>query len=277
MDDWMQKFEKLYLQGNAKEAFDLRQKHLPPKLYRYRSCQSSKDLLRRINEMEGFIHFSNPSELNDPFESCCLCGNDAEDFEAFLSSHMISTKRSILNDEIRTKLIEHSVNGLYDETNKFIRAGSRIACFSTEKDNVALWAHYADQFKGFCFEYHIEDLIKQDWNRILYPVLYKNTLPDLMAHIKKPSLLSPYVCINKLNVWSYEHEWRLFFDARNLSRDENIIERKFTVPFCKPRRILIGSRIDPKLKEFITKSAKLLGINPILMVPTPRGLCEHKL
>lgn len=67
MDDCMQEFEKLYLQGNAKEAFDLRQKHLPPKLYRYRSCQSSKDLHRRVDEMKGFIHFSDPSELNELF------------------------------------------------------------------------------------------------------------------------------------------------------------------------------------------------------------------
>jgi hypothetical protein len=39
-------------------------------------------------------------------------------------------------------------------------AGVRISCFSETGDNLLMWAHYADGLRGFCIEFHEEELIR---------------------------------------------------------------------------------------------------------------------
>ena len=102
-----------------------------------------------------------------------------------------------------------------------------IVCFSEVWDNLLMYAHYADSFRGFCVEYNLEFMAKYVPLTYLFPVLYQNR-PSKLARITELSeqvdrvsnaltngklnllkiddLVSYF--IHKSDIWEYEKEWR---------------------------------------------------------------------
>lgn len=101
-------------------------------------------------------------------------------------------------------------------TEKFL-----VSCFTTEKDNILMWSHYANNHKGFCIEY---DLSKAKYNYLnlnkeernifdnLFPVIYSGTRKEIIDYnFNGDTFLSWYLLglLRKYHVWSYENEWRI--------------------------------------------------------------------
>ena len=64
-----------------------------------------------------------------------------------------------------TKLDKH-----FEPLNE-ITKNIRIACFTTKNNNILMWSHYADNHRGVCIEYDIENFLSK---KDTYPISFQN-------------------------------------------------------------------------------------------------------
>lgn len=140
-----------------------------------------------------------------------------------------------------------------------------VACFSEVWDNLLMYAHYTDSFKGFCLEYDFKKMIGpipyffpvlyQEKPSSIAKMLYLSELIDRSTHaitnrkinlLKIDDLVSYF--IHKSDIWSYEREWRFIvpishfngcFKSANLYDEYHIIEN-----FDCVSAIYLGAKID---------------------------------
>lgn len=156
------------------------------------------------------LSFSNPKRFNDVFEGMVL----STDLE-------LKETRDIIE--------------------KVCKSVS-ISCFSETWDNVLMFSHYADSFKGYCLEYDIslaED-VRHDYYEHFFPVLYQSK-PVKLAQMRQLSegidkvisarsnnkenftkvddIISYF--IHKADIWEYEKEWRYIIPVSDFSVFQN--------------------------------------------------------
>jgi hypothetical protein len=91
----------------------------------------------------------------------------------------------------------------------FIECG--IGCFSTIRDNVLMFSHYADHHRGLCVGFDTRKLVKsmetpkEHLRADIRPVWYFSVMPRLDIKTE------PAICATcKHDIWRYEKEYRLF-------------------------------------------------------------------
>ena len=160
------------------------------KFYKY--CNDGDNTIKNIEN--NTLPFKKYSEFNDPFEGISICDNKED-------------KR-------------------YMNT---IRDNAMISCLSETKNNILMFAHYSNSFKGICIEYDLS-LLSNEMSYILnyfFPVIYakkpsdlknknilnngiKRTLgayeKDKISLVKLDDIISYF--IHKADLWAYEREWR---------------------------------------------------------------------
>lgn len=218
------------------------------KLKFYKYCNAEYYAIRNIEK--GTLAFKKCSEFNDPFEGIALTVDE--------------------NDK---KYLD------------IIRDNAMITCLSEKKNDLLMFAHYADSFKGFCIEYDLsllEDSIYQKITSYFFPVIYapkpedlryKNILSEyILNHIKaieehKLSLkklddITLYF-VHKAKIWEYENEWRFIvtldqyrnaFDIFGNVNSKVILFKDFD---CISS-IYLGLNIAEDKKEHITEIVKRL-------------------
>ena len=82
----------------------------------------------------------------------------------------------------------------------------RICSFTTKKENLLFWSHYADSHKGFCVEYDATV------NPISYAfkVQYNDEYPEV-KYPGPPNALGFKPALIKSEEWEYEEEYRIVF------------------------------------------------------------------
>ena len=95
-------------------------------------------------------------------------------------------------------------------TNELIQDRVGIFCVSEDVDNFPMWAHYADNAKGFVVEYkNLEVLFCGDGTKMLNQIqevdYYGAERPAVSL---KPDKLNALI-FSKQGKWSYETEWRV--------------------------------------------------------------------
>ena len=82
----------------------------------------------------------------------------------------------------------------------------RISSFTTKKENLLFWSHYADSHKGFCVEYDSTVLPISYAFRVQYQDEYpKANYPS------PPNALGFKPALIKSRAWEYEEEYRIIF------------------------------------------------------------------
>ncbi len=133
----------------------------------------------------------------------------------------------------------------------------RICSFSSVCDSNPMWAHYADDYKGYCVGYDIKSL-HNDLTDLLFPVRYvdeKLEIDDTFFYgnnVNKSFLIDSLT--RKSKQWSYENEWRLLL----LAQDKNLIQK---VKLPNPTKIIVGKNITKENQD------KIMQISEGLKVP----------
>lgn len=195
--------------------------YYPDYLYKFLSLDDNDELnkLKFNTLLSKSIYFSKIEQLNDPFE--------------FLSMTAVEERLKLGNE---TFLL--SLNRLLSEfkNNRF------IACFTNSiEDNIAMWAHYTNNHKGFCCKYRIvskkaDNLI--NFSKVAYskhPFYLDRYHLNLQlagsfssSYMKKNELRKIQVfnlmynnllCSYKHISWSYENEYRIHQIIDNESKD----------------------------------------------------------
>lgn len=189
-------------------------------LYKFRSLSGqSREWVTKIF-LENQIKFSNPEELNDPFD----CRPDVT-FKAppdELKNHfdnLFKEKAPLMPRRERRQKVNAAVRevirggGRGPAADKFMQrmltSGRFPGVFSLcqEWDHVLMWSHYADSHAGIClrFEASSEDSYFGRAQRIVY----QEDRPE--ANIVKDDewTFARKCLLTKASSWAYEKEWRI--------------------------------------------------------------------
>lgn len=228
-------------------------------LYRFMPV-NSKDtkFLEHLFILRKLYH-SLPSGFNDPFEgkphfTMENSKNNASDIRQHLKkvarNRGLSRKNAetLINNSMKDPRfipdsIEKSTSKIFNEL--------RICSFTTNKENLLFWSHYANSHKGICIEFDASILpisfaYKVEYSNI-YPEITYPVPPDERAF--KPALV-------KAKIWAYENEYRTMFlpKAMRLPNDgESLLLDSSTI-----KNVYMGAEISDEDKQavldVITKS-----------------------
>jgi len=168
-----------------------------------------------------------------------------------------------------------------------IRERTKMVCLSESIKSPLMWAHYADNHKGFAIGYDFRNNeITQCSNcpnrscsniklGTIYPVIYSDNRYDATEYgqwivrqqinrtiglpteeLYGDSFLFTKAALHKSNDWSYENEWRIICSTPNLA-----VEQKDRYPIKKPPiAIYFGSQIPNFYRKILIHIADEKGI-----------------
>jgi hypothetical protein len=179
------------------------------------------------------------------------------------------------------------MNFISGQMRDLVRRGSKIACLSENINSIVMWAHYADNHKGFALEYDFKNNSASECNKCdkrkecddkvyaeIYPIIYGNKRFDgsELANflVGMPfSIINAYkvnyydiladksvfekMLLHKSKEWSYEKEWRIICPYNKQNQDNIKL-------FYKPKAIYYGMRIPPTDKKKLSELAIEKGI-----------------
>ncbi len=204
-----------------------------------------------------------------------------------LDEHTIS---NVLGDFLNS--FENVLDIAFSELKESIRNLTKMACFSGNIKSPLMWAHYANNNKGFAIGYDFRggDVSQCSFcpNRscgkiklaTIYPMIYSDKRFDATAYgmwqivqyIKRnigiqtetdfdDPLLALRIALHKSNDWSYEDEWRIICstpDPFDNQSDRYPISKK-------PVAIYFGCQIPNIYREVLTHIADEKGIEKYQM------------
>lgn len=300
MEQWKKEYVELLFPEDSRKI-DIRKAQLikkdntPNKLFKYRGTQS----YAIENCLANQLSLSEAGKLNDPFE--CATSSLTNDFffEELRTSFLVTTYDSkLFNDKdieflktcteiefydfienksklfskqpkgtlskVSKTLIKEICNSTNQSLNKKNLSNLYICALSERNDSCTMWAHYAEEYKGFCVEYDFTKIIGSPVWCLLNPVIYTNQIPDFSKYFKNKehfnNLISTYAAMIKGEEWCAEKEWRLILPIGNQPKGY------FLVGAPLPSAIYLGLRISEELETKLSNYAKINKIRLYKMV-----------
>ena len=146
---------------------------------------------------------------------------------------------------------------------------SGIACFSSRKDSILMWSHYAEFHKGVVIGYKTKQLPE------LTPVRYSNKRYSVPIYQDKEPEWAKHLLATKFSDWAYEREWRCLVSANRLKTSDN---GSFLVLVHQPKMIsciYMGIRVDATLRtecEYFAKNHRACELYQASCHPTEFAL-----
>lgn len=175
-------------------------------VYKYRGGSFERDL--QSLERDQFWA-SHTQQLNDPCEGLISVQNYEKELQTL--------KLIFPQHANSTQVLHQSFQNIIDMKDQ------KLGIFSLSKSytDELLWAHYANSHQGFCIEYELEKLLKnQRPAHGYFDVIYTNNVPNLsFKHIlskEDPDLLIKTMLGYKSKRWEYENEIRIITESYGL-------------------------------------------------------------
>jgi len=222
------------------------------------------------------VHCSNPAKLNDPWDCHPWFDSKSLDEEDVLRRVVefhhgqarlggISPLPSRLNEQWlaslrndpkeREKLMDDlSKKALHD-----MLAQRRIYCLTPDPDCTLMWSHYAEEHRGICLEFGVDNSLFRSAKQVVYASTYPVWLPYEFE--ERPERITE-VITTKAAGWNYEKEFRLIFPTR---------DDFFSLPPGSLKGVIIGAQASPEVVEIIcdivTRHAPALRIRRAVLMP----------
>ena len=227
---------------------------LPQKIYKY--YQLSDDVKgneQKLNSVRNnTIWASTCYEFNDPYECQFLYLNE----DTLVEMGIPNPQRA---------------KELWDSIMEEIRTRITTICFTQNSNDMLMWAHYANNHKGFCVEYSIDNY------KNFYPVIYSQNRINVQALFieliyclfneeakgKGLAALLKYIMFTsafKDESWEAEHEIRaVFINSRNDMTTKGRLFNCETIG-VHPTQIFIGMECSSEHEEKLAEIANELQI-----------------
>ncbi|NOT35828.1 MAG: DUF2971 domain-containing protein [Saprospiraceae bacterium] len=182
------------------------QKQIPQFAYKLRTINRYLfDIL-----VNSEMWFAKPDSFNDPFDCAInldMSGSSQEEinvyYDKFLKSKLNEKERLILNPKMITK---EKFEELLNKSAKNVIINKGIGCFLDNKEELLMWAHYADSHRGIALKF---DVLKDD--DFFYPsrrVVYTQEYPKY-NYLKGKNEVAEKLIFTKSKEWKYEGEIRI--------------------------------------------------------------------
>jgi len=173
-----------------------------------------------------------------------------------------------------------------DNLNQLVRY-VRVASFSKEHNNMAMFAHYANRRSGVCLEFDLTNLENDIFDGKLFPIHYIEQYPDAVKFIfdrlENNSLFPTntlshamlFCCLQKKASWIYENEWRCVilsspkfqWNTNSLNVTPNEIVEGGFIKFAKPSKIVLGDQMKESIKNELARIGDEENINiPVVQI-----------
>lgn len=197
-----------YVQWNKAVDFELKIAEMdkPALLYKYTSVNNIRYLLDVV--AENNLYFSSPFDFNDPFDCRPVISVGTTRQQIVKSKKNLSVALRYGNDidkqyskDLASEVVKIKINReLWDNLFHEEIDKKGVCCFTTKKDNLLMWSHYADSHKGVCYEFDTQFLPG------LVPIIYSSEYPIIRLYDKNSYRNAIFT---KSKDWSYEEEWRM--------------------------------------------------------------------
>lgn len=211
----------------------------PAKLYKYYRVDE-----KLLNAIEGrYLWFNSLTDYNDPYEGKCNVRTDYTEDEVRLFLRKHNRVPNVPKEEI-IPMCNKAIAGTLEENEQ----DARICCFTTKNDNLLMWAHYADSYRGVCLEFDTAELV-DSLDQLLLPVRYETSYPvaDFLFDMKEVAMQQ---LLTKAKVWEYEDEYRFISPYR--------IENMQPYAISALKSVIVGCKCDTNGNKF----KKLLRLLP---------------
>ena len=128
-----------------------------------------------------------------------------------------------------------------------------VTSFSTKKDDVKMWSHYADDCRGVVIGYYVDHWVTHLLGTsIIRQMNYENDPPIVMGP-RVVNQENAYAFMSFKGVaWEYEQEWRLITELSKTQQSEEDIA-VITVPQKSVSSILITDRTSQDTVDIIVR------------------------
>lgn len=146
------------------------------------------------NLKEGTLFCQHYAAYNDPFEYWARIIEGVPDSEREPDRFIAATRAwgfdvSTIEEARVEPLIKENFIEYFNECQGYVppfdvmREEMRIACFSSEQDNLLLWSHYGDGLRGFCVEFDENLITNSEPKGYLLDVAYLNSPPEVDSFV----------------------------------------------------------------------------------------------
>lgn len=280
-------------------------------LYKYRSLSTNADPYNPDNKTprdytldllrDNEFYFSSPDQFNDPFD--CYIPDFVLKNKADWINLADFMKEVTGNDAIKESIINTGKHYAFDSESSAppntplhikenlknikkttLREGHRIFSLSKNKDNILMWAHYADSFSGICLGFETKTTSKYIYSKKIMafaelvrdPISYNDTLSKYLECYKVKYKNNNKLPIDNNNIkaltsypaqfdktikklltrkhkqWKYEDEYRLITNTDIINPSTNKL--KFDKAILK--EIIFGFNLSTDNIETIKKEIK---------------------
>ena len=185
-----------------------------PYLYKYRSMDSS-DAVKSLQDVfqKRRVFLNDATKFNDPFECrpCLTIDGSSLTRAKFIKELTKDRFPNATKGQIK-KLMRGKTALLADKGRlkkpygQFVTTVG-IYCLSEKKDDLLMWAHYADSHRGLCLEFKASEEGSLFWEAL--KVIYQNDYPVVnMMRMVEPEEFRKAL-LTKSAIWAYEQEWRI--------------------------------------------------------------------
>lgn len=186
--------------------------------------------------------------------------------EVFVLALQVGLNEFQSSEDLWSQVFYKVIHQEYIDLHRNLIQKFRVACFTESPYSMLMWAHYANNHKGFCIEYDIPPYTKehQQIYHNLMPVIYSDErisiLEQCICSLQQPGLTATilwdvykYGLLMKSTEWKYQNEWRL------ISYD-NLLAIDYNCKFFKIKKIYLGNKMDVKTRLSIIKRCNQKGI-----------------
>ena len=200
------------------------------------------------------LHCSNPASFNDPWD-CKPWFNqrsieDPETLEKLLvflrkqnPGGLDEKLLNIYENRIRSKHYERVtlITNLSEENIATINK-RRIYCLTPHPDSTLMWSHYAENHKGICLEFGIDNPLVSLALEVLYPEAYPVWVPHEFEDDNDRAI---EMILTKAKPWSYENEFRIISLFDNQKDGPLRVDNGcFTLPRGALKSVIAGCDAD---------------------------------
>lgn len=287
---------------------------LPRYLYRYRAVSvSSIDALQR-----NHMFFSNAHYYDDPFDTLIHIDFDRirDEGRKYLSSDQIRQQihnlseasivdpritdslLAILDNTDHEKIIDTATDYLKQNIQSLLKETLWTACFTESGDNETMWLKYADQYKGFCLVYDLQDSLRDLCGKqekcsncvvnntgvSIYPVYYsdegydateyaKNLAAVLIAQLVlknspiSAEVLNAFIPSVQGQMWQPERIALIKSRCHEYDQEWRMLLRGNSKPPVMkewiPSGVILGLKVTDQNRDIIIRASKMAGVDHI--------------
>ncbi len=226
----------------------------------------------RIDVLEnGCIRFTQADSLNDPFEIRPCFDLRKKWLTKFSREHFAREAPEIQVIE-RELEIQKTISGEIRKLEGYIKRDYLVLSLTKERNNLAMWSHYTDSYKGFVIGFDSDNpFFHQEKPRAILPlseVRYSNKRPFFPESNEDINESTIEILLTKSNHWEYEDELRMFAKSevadQVIQRGDGTYIYLFDFPTECISELIFGYQMEDILKEQIVEITEQRYKNAVL-------------